>query len=171
MSEEFASTVAGCRASGLSGWDLIDHATHLVDRQFTRYSVLHPWESATTAFARRRGFCSQYNGALAGVLRRLGFDAWAVYAARVRIDDHLDWRFGHTWVRVRLNDEVRDACARLPQNRAGDVHFVPVTPVRPLTPLALVVTSAATYAAALTAIVGAWARRRPRPDWVDHPRP
>ena len=62
----------------VSGWELVDYATRLVSTHFETYSVLHPWESAETAFGHRRGYCTQYNGALAIILRELSLDAWLV---------------------------------------------------------------------------------------------
>ena len=65
----------------------------MVSARFSTYSVLHPWESPSGAFRRGRGYCTQYNGALAIILRELGLQAWLVYAARVRFDDQPDWRW------------------------------------------------------------------------------
>ena len=39
---------------------------------------------------------------------------------------------GHTWVRVRVDGDVRDVCARSLANSAGHVHFEPVGRVRKL---------------------------------------
>src|SRR6266516_2138308 len=107
-----AGAVSICRRSGAAGWELVEQAWRLVHDRFTTYSMLHVWERPETAFRRRRGFCTQYNGALAQILRRLGFEAWLVYTARVRFDDNAEWTLGHTRVRLRLNGDVRDVCAR-----------------------------------------------------------
>jgi transglutaminase-like putative cysteine protease len=126
-----------------------------VHDRFTTYSVLHVWERPETAFRRRRGFCTQYNGALAQILRRLGFDAWMVYAARVRFDDNPEWTLGHTWVRVRLGAEVRDVCARSASNRPGSVGFAWASRVRRLGPVVRVASGAGTAAAAFAAVFAA----------------
>ena len=76
-----ADAVSTCVISRATGWDLVDQASRLVHDRFTTYSVLHAWERPQTSFRRRRGFCAQYNGALAQILRRLGVDARMVYAA------------------------------------------------------------------------------------------
>ncbi|HET8593890.1 MAG TPA: hypothetical protein VFM07_01490 [Intrasporangium sp.] len=96
--------------------------------QFASYSVLHPWESPDKAFQRRRGYCLQYNGALATILQQLGVRPWLVFAERVQFDDGPAWSLGHTWVRARIESEVRDVCARSVENRAGSVHFTPIGP-------------------------------------------
>jgi N-acetyltransferase len=127
-----AGAVSACRRSGAAGGDLVDQASRLVHDRFTTYSVLHVWERPETAFRRRRGYCTQYNGALAQILCRLGFDASMVYTARVRFDDNAEWALGHAWVRVRLDGEVRDVCARSASNRPGSVGFTCLRRVRRL---------------------------------------
>src|SRR3954464_7288718 len=115
------AAVGECRSTGLAGWELVDFATRLVCARFSTYSLLHPWESPAAAFRRGRGFCIQYNGALARLLDELGFRVRLVYAARVRFDDLPEWRLGHTWLRVQVGSEVRDVCARTLRNAPGHV--------------------------------------------------
>ena len=165
-----ADAVSACRRSGAAGWDLVDQASGLVHDRFTTYSVLHVWEKPETAFRRRRGFCTQYNGALARILRGLGFDAWMVYAIRVRFDDNAEWTLGHAWVRVRLDGDVRDVCARSARNRPGSVGFTSVGRVRRLGPVARIASCAGTAVAAFAAVLGARLRGRDRPCWVENPR-
>jgi hypothetical protein len=165
-----AGAVSTCRRSGAAGWDLIDQASRLVHDRFTTYSVLHVWERPETAFRRRRGFCTQYNGALAQILHRLGFDAWMVYTARVRFDDNPEWALGHTWVRVRLGGDVRDVCARSTGNRPGSVGFICLGRVRRFGPVARVASGAGTAAAAFAAMLAARCLGQGRPRWVEHAR-
>jgi hypothetical protein len=165
-----ADAVSVCWASGAAGWDLVDQATRLVHDRFTTYSVLHVWEQPETAFRRRRGFCTQYNGALAQILRRLGFDAWLVYTARVRFDDSAEWILGHTWVRVRLDGDVRDICARSVGNRPGSAGFICLGRVRRLGTVARVASDAGTAVAAFAAVLVARLRGQGRPRWVEHAR-
>jgi hypothetical protein len=165
-----ADAVSTCWRSGAAGWDLVDQASRLVHDRFTTYSVLHVWEQPETAFRRRRGFCTQYNGALAQILRRLGFDAWMVYTARVRFDDNAQWTLGHTWVRVRLDGDVRDVCARSAGNRPGSVGFICTGRVRRLGPVARVASGAGTAVAAFAAVLVARLRGQGRPRWVEHAR-
>lgn len=167
---ELTEAAAACRATGLEGWDLVDHATRMVSARFSTYSVLHSWESPSAAFRRGRGFCTQYNGVLAIILRELGLQAWLVYAPRVRFDDQPDWSLGHTWVRVRVDGDVRDVCARSLGNSAGRVRFVPIGRVRKLNRTARVLTTAGSYGTAVAAIALARLHGRPRPGWVEHPR-
>jgi transglutaminase superfamily protein len=165
-----AGAASACWRSGAVGWDLVDHASRLVHDRFTTYSVLHVWEQPETAFRRRRGFCTQYNGALAQILRRLGFDAWMVYTPRVRFDDNTEWTLGHTWVRVRLDGEVRDVCARSAGNRPGSVGFIWLGRVRRLGPVARAASAAGTATVAFTAVFLARFRGQGRPRWVEHAR-
>jgi hypothetical protein len=165
-----AGAVSACQRRGATGWGLVDQASRLVHDRFTTYSVLHVWEQPETAFRRRRGYCTQYNGALAKILRRLGFDAWMVYAARVRFDNNAEWTLGHTWVRVRLNGDVRDVCAHSASNRSGSVGFSCLGRVRRLGPMARVTSGAGTAAIAFAAVLLARLRGQERPRWVEHAR-
>jgi hypothetical protein len=165
-----ADAAATCRSTGLSGWELVDFATCLVSARFSTYSVLHPWDSPVLALQRGRGFCVQYNGALALLLRRLGFRVTLVYARRVRFDDQPDWRLGHTWARVQVGDEGKDVCARSASNAPGLVHFSPVGPVREAGRVAMFLSTLGSYGAAVSAIAGARLRGQARPGWVEHPR-
>jgi transglutaminase-like putative cysteine protease len=165
-----AGAVAACRRSGAAGWDLVDLASRLVHDRFTTYSVLHVWERPETAFRRRRGYCAQYNGALAQVLCRLGLDAWLVYAARARFDDNAEWALGHAWVRVRHDGGVCEVCARSAGNRPGPVGFTCLGRVRRLGPVARVASGAGTAAAAFAAVLAARLRGHGRPRWVEHGR-
>ncbi|MEL4358145.1 MULTISPECIES: hypothetical protein [unclassified Luteococcus] len=125
--------VAECRASGLSGWDLVDEATRRVHEAFDHISLWHLWEGSATALRHGHGWSAQYNGALKHVLRRLGFRVEVVHAARVH---HLGrnpwWNAGHTWLRVTHDGRTLDVCCSRAQHRAGQVSFVPVTQVRPM---------------------------------------
>ena len=167
---DLTEAAAASRATELAGWNLVDHATRMVGARFSTYSVLHPWESPSAAFRRGRGYCTQYNGALAIILRELRLQAWLVYAPRVRFDDQQGWALGHTWVRVRVGGDVRDVCARSLDNSAGRVHFEPVSRVRKLSRTARWLTTTGSYGTAVAAIALARLHGRPRPEWVEHPR-
>ncbi|WP_432559815.1 arylamine N-acetyltransferase [Granulicoccus sp. GXG6511] len=126
-----ADAVAVCRDIGLRDWDLVRYAQELVHRKFTRYSILSLWEPPALAFRNSRGYCNQYNGALWHILRELGFDAQRVFATRVRQDSNPWWRMGHSWVQVTIDGRTLDVCAGMPDNRPGNVSFIPVTEVLP----------------------------------------
>jgi hypothetical protein len=123
--------VAACRRSGLDGWELVAYAQRLVHHRFTHYSCRNLWDTPTAAFRRGMGYCTQYNLALKQILDRLGFDARAVFSLRVRVADNPDWTMGHTWLRVRLDGEIRDVCAGHDENLPGKVNFTPLAPVWP----------------------------------------
>lgn len=118
---------------------------------------------------RERGYCAQYNGALADVLRHLGFDCRLVHAFRVRMLGDPSWRMGHVWVRVRIGGEFRDVCAGTPGTGAGAVGFVPLTRVwgfgramRGLTTVGMAPIVAASLVR--SAVTGT-----PRATWLHHP--
>ena len=117
-----------------------------------------------------RGFCTQYNGALAIILRELGLQAWLVYAPRVRFDDQPDWALGHTWVRVRVDGDVRDVCARSLANSAGRVHFEPARSSAEAEQDHSWLTTTGSYGMAVAAIALARLHGRPRPEWVERSR-
>src|SRR5947209_2091915 len=76
-----ADAVAACRHSGLSGWDLVAYAQHLVARKFT-YSRLNTWDTPARAFERGRGYCEQQALALKTMYDALGIEARPVFALR-----------------------------------------------------------------------------------------
>ena len=123
--------VAACRRSGLTGWEQVTYAQHLVYRKFTHYSCRNLWDTPAGAFRRGMGYCTQYNLALKQLLDCLGFDAWAVFSLRVRVADEPDWTMGHTWLRVRVGGEERDVCAGHADNLPGRVNFTALAPVWP----------------------------------------
>lgn len=129
--ETVEDAVATCRRAGLQGWDLVFYAQRLVYRKFRYYSCRNLWDSPAQAFRRGMGYCTQYNLALKQLLERLSFDVHAVFSLRVRVADNPDWSMGHTWLRVRIGDEVRTVCAGHADNLPGQVHFTPVAPVWP----------------------------------------
>lgn len=128
---EIEDAVHACRDSALTGWDLVENARMLTFRKFTRYSILHLWEGPRHAFRNSRGYCNQYNGALAKILEQLGIEVERVFATRVRVDDNPWWRMGHTWLRVTIDGRTLDVCAGCEDNRPGRVTFIPVTEVLP----------------------------------------
>ncbi|GAA1388869.1 hypothetical protein [Luteococcus peritonei] len=135
---------SSCRASGLAGWELVDRATRSVHDGFTHHSLWHLWESPTQALRHGRGWSGQYNRALAQVLRSLGFQVVVVHASRVRgLGRNPWWQTGHTWLQVTHQGRTLDVCASRPDNRAGQVGFVPMTQVRPVHPWTREVVTAA----------------------------
>lgn len=76
----------------------------------------------------------------------------------------------HTWVRVRLDGDVRDVCARSASNRPGSAGFICIGRVRRLGPVARVASGAGTAVAAFAAVLVARLRGQGRPRWVEHAR-
>jgi hypothetical protein len=127
--ESLDDAVAACRRCGLGGWELVTFAQRLVYRKFTHYSCRNLADTPAQAFRRGMGYCTQYNLALKQILDRLGFETLAVFSLQVRVVDEPDWAMGHTWLRVRVDGEVRDVCAGHADNLPGRVNFTPVAPV------------------------------------------
>lgn len=123
------AAVEACRATGLQGWPLVTYAQRLVTRQYRHYTVRNLFDTPERSFARRMGYCTQYNLALKEILDRLGFATRAVYALRVAVTDDPSWQMGHTWLRVRVDGESRDVCAGRLANVPGAVNFQPLTRV------------------------------------------
>src|SRR5215212_4970913 len=103
-----ADAVAACRATGLSGWELVASAQHLAACKF-HYSRRNPWDSPARAFARGLGFCQQQALALAQIYAELGITAQPVYALRCRFPPTVihgipepERISPHTWLRVRV---------------------------------------------------------------------
>ena len=161
--EAVATALAG---SGLVGWALVQELVH---RQVEYYSCVRWWEPPGRAFGRGCGYCVQYNGALASVLRRLGIECELVYAVRVRLADDPSWRMGHVWVRVSIDGESRDFCAGSATTEAGRARFEPVTKVRRFGSATSVLVTIGMAPIVVFAIAGSSLRRRPWPSWLHHP--
>lgn len=158
--------VEACRDSGLGGWQLVDFATGLVHGKYAHYSAYHFWETPSQSFVRSRGQSNQYNSALARVLRALGFHVRTVHAARVRLARSPWWHAGHTWLEVTVDGRTRDVCASRAENRAGEVSFTPVTPVRPFRGLTYVDTTAGLAPIVVTTVWKCWLSGEPLPRWL-----
>ena len=165
--ETIADAVRVCRETGLTGWELVDHATHLVHDKFSTYSAWHLWERPAVAFTHSRGYCNQYNLALAAVLRGLGFEVSAVHASRVRMwHSRPWWHNGHAWLRVTHAGRTLDVDASQASNRAGSVGFVPVTEIRPFTRLSELDTALASVPFVTWTVWQAWVTGRDVPEWL-----
>jgi hypothetical protein len=131
---------AACRASGLQGWELATFAQQMVYRKFTQYSVLNLGDTPGRAFAFGMGYCTQYNLALKQLLGALSIGAEAVFCLRVQVAYAPEWRMGHTWLRVTIDDETRAMCAGHADNVPGRVGFTPLAPVYKGRPIMLLLT-------------------------------
>lgn len=155
--------------TGLTGWDLVDWVTQLVNQNYQDYSVAHWWESPQSSFANGRGSSNQYNQVLAEILHRLGFDVRLVHAARVRLSGAPWWQVGHTWLQVSIDGRTLDVCASRSTNRAGAVAFTTLTPVRPFRPITSVATTAARVPFVTAGVLRAKMQHDPLPRWIERP--
>ena len=117
------------RASGQSGWALVDAARALVGTRMA-YCRRNSFERYPRAFARGYGYCVQHAEALHDLLTRLGFQAEMVHAFRCRFPH--DKVTSHAWVQVTLGDEIRsiDPVFYVPER--GQISFSPLSQVYPL---------------------------------------
>lgn len=161
---------APLRNTGLQGADLVNAAIAAVADEYTHYSSWHIWELPQSSLARGRGWSHQYNTVLLEVLRRLGFEARLVHAARMRRADRPWFHSGHTWVKVQVDGRWRDACASRASNRIDELPALPSSeelPFHNVTRLGIAVA----YSPFLVATVwSSWLRRRPVPAWLYRPR-
>lgn len=168
-SRELARAAGALAGLGLSGWPLVAAVQRLVHERFRFYSCLSWWESPATAFGRGRGYCAQYNGALAGMLGGLGFDCQLVHAFRVRMLDDPSWRMGHVWVRVRFDGEVRDVCAGSRAAESLVVRFQPITRVWAFGRAMRFVTTLGMAPIVWGSLLRSAATGTPRASWLHHP--
>ncbi|WCC79497.1 hypothetical protein O6R08_08240 [Cutibacterium equinum] len=165
----FDDVVAACRATGKSGWDLVDEATHLVHRMYTHYSCWHLWLSPEQSLAAGHGHSGQYNIVLGRVLKELGFQVRPVHAARVRLEHHPWYHTGHNWLRVTYGGKELDVCASRPGNTAGNVAFVPLTDVLDRTRLNSIDTTVALAPIVVANVWKSWLTRSGVQRWVYRP--
>jgi hypothetical protein len=118
----------------------VAYAQNLAARKFS-YSRRNAWDTPARAFARGMGYCQQQALALKLILDGLGIHSQPVYSTRAFFPPkvvHGVWETeivsGHTWLRVRSDNEVRDVCPGNAANHPGKVHFIVFSRVQPLTP-------------------------------------
>jgi transglutaminase-like putative cysteine protease len=125
-----------CRESGLFGWELVEFAQHLVNRNM-KYSVENSLDLPPAAFEKGKGYCWHQASALNVILRELGFNSRLVHAFRNRFQEteimgvtvH-DLVSGHVWCRVAIDGVEKDVCPGSGSNAPGSVHFIPLGKVR-----------------------------------------
>jgi len=120
------------RRTGQSGMALVEAARALVAGRMA-YCRRNSFDLAPRAFERGYGYCQQQSFALAGLLTRLGIEAWPVQAVRNRFPDGKVG--GHVWVRVRLGGETHDIDTLYYDPDRGALNFEPLAPVTGLSPL------------------------------------
>lgn len=153
---------------GLSGQALADAAIKAVNEAYTHYSAWHLWETPSRSLRHGRGRSIQFNSVLAQVLIRLGFTVRVVHAARVRREARPWWAFGHTWVQVEVDGLWRDADAESPSG-VGQINFVPLTPVRDVSPLTAIDTALGLVPFVTAQVWRQWLMHEPTPGWLYRP--
>lgn len=124
------------------------------------------WDRPARAFAQGMGYCSQYNLALKQVLEALGFEVKSVFCTRVSFVDKPEWRLGHTWLRVRVQNEWRDVCASRVKNEPGIISFEPLRPVYPGHDTVLFILHMAMIVYLGVIEWRAYLTRKPLPEWM-----
>ncbi|MCP2377599.1 arylamine N-acetyltransferase [Cutibacterium modestum] len=164
-----ADVVTACRASGKTGWDLVDEATSLVYRMYTHYSCWHLWLSPEASLEAGHGYSGQYNIVLGRILEQLGFEVRPVHAARVRLEHHPWYHTGHSWLRVTYEGKELDVCASRLSNTAGNVAFVPVTEVLDRTRLNSIDTTLALGPIVVASVWRSWLAGSDIQSWMYRP--
>jgi transglutaminase-like putative cysteine protease len=120
------------RASGKTGWELVEAARALVGERMA-YCRRNSFDCYPRAFARGYGYCVQHAEALYDLLARLGFQSEMVHALRCRFPHGKV--ASHAWVQVTLADETRPVDPIFYWATSREISFVPLSPIAPLSPL------------------------------------
>jgi hypothetical protein len=125
-----------CTESNLTGWEMVAFAQRLVHDNMA-YSYDNSLDMHVKAFERGRSYCWQQAKALQKILLVLGFQCYAVYAAKNEFPETLFEGVtvpalisGHVWCKVRINDEEKDVCPGGINNKPGIIHFTPLSEVK-----------------------------------------
>jgi hypothetical protein len=133
--------VSACKATGLSGWDLVAYAQNLTAMKFS-YSRRNPWDTPAKAFERGQGYCQQEALALKEIYDRLGIESRVVYAARCRFEARMvdgvlvkGAVTGHAWLKVKIDGKELDVSPGSVNNSPGVVDFTVLSEVKTLSPV------------------------------------
>jgi hypothetical protein len=121
-----AGAAAQLRASGKTGWDLVEAARALVAQRM-RYCRRNSFDSAAKAFERGYGYCVQHAYALSDLLTQLGFQAQVVQAFRSRFPG--GEVNSHAWVSVTVDGESRHVDSLFYDEQAHQIAFAPLSTV------------------------------------------
>ena len=124
-----------CLETGLAGWELVESAQRLVNRNM-KYSVEKALDSPQVAFEKGQGYCWHQASALNAILRELGFDSRLVHSfknffpeaelAGVIANGFVS---DHVWCRVTIDGIEKDVCPGSKANVPGVIHFRPLSKV------------------------------------------
>lgn len=119
------------KASGKSGWDLVEAARALVAERMA-YSRRNSFDSAGRAFERGYGYCTQHAFALSHLLTELGFEAKVVQAFQNRFSD--GEVTAHAWVSASLDGQTRHIDSLFYDEVNRELDFTPLTEVTDISP-------------------------------------
>ena len=91
------------------------------------YCRRNSYESYETAFKRGYGFCQQQAFALANILEGLNFEAVPVQAMQTRFPEGDVG--GHSWVRIKINEEYIYVDPIYYNSEKHEVTFTPISEV------------------------------------------
>ena len=124
-----------CKASGLSGWALVEYAQKLVSGYMV-YSYTNSYDMPDKAFEKGSGYCWQQAGALNLIYKGLGIKSRLVHAFKNQFPEKeyegvliKSFVSGHVWCRVTINGKTLDVCPGNVHNSPGVLHFKPLTKV------------------------------------------
>jgi hypothetical protein len=119
------------RKSGNTGWELVEAARAMVAERM-QYSRRNSFDPAGRAFERGYGYCTQHAYALKHLLTALGFNAKVVQAFQNKFPDGKVT--SHTWVSVRVEDEMRYVDSLFYDEQTGELDFIPLSDITEITP-------------------------------------
>jgi len=120
------------RSTGQTGWELVEAARSLVEERI-QYSRRNSFDTANKAFQRGYGYCMQMSYALVDLLQQLGFDARVVQALRNRFPG--GEISSHSWVEVRIGDEIRHIDSLFFDSQSGRITFETLSEVTSISPI------------------------------------
>lgn len=130
-----------CRETKYTGWQMVTFVQKYVNKHM-KYSLDNTTDAPREAFAKGKGYCWQQAWSVQYILKKVNIRSELVYARKVTFYEDKSKRVptgekGHVWCRVMLNDKIKDVCSCNKENLPGEVNFVPISPVKRYSLLAL----------------------------------
>lgn len=128
------TAVKACKETKYTGWQMVTFVQKYVNK-YMKFSVDNAADSPRIAFSKGKGYSWQQAWCVHYILKRVNIRSELVYTTKARFFEDKEktkpaYESGHVWCRVRLNDTVKDVCSCNKENTPGNVHFVPIAPVR-----------------------------------------
>ncbi len=138
---DIETAVKACRQSQYTGWQMVTFVQKYVNKHM-KYSLDNTTDSPRMAFAKGKGYCWQQAWCVHYILKRVNIRSELVYTKKACFYASPEKKektkeAAHVWCRVRLNDTIKDVCSCNKENMPGNVHFVPIAPVRRYNAIAL----------------------------------